>query len=435
MDKLKILHTADWHVCDEFLEDAKACLLFLVNQAFAQQPNLIVISGDIYNHRQIRQETKAARLAFDVVAQLAYIAPVIILQGTPSHDGNAPELLAALTEKHPVYVMSQPETVCLYAKKIGSERQFARWDDTTKRNDREPVALISGVPAFTKQYFRTDGDIETTDMAIAKELASLFAKFGADRTTFNLYQRHEVHNKHLNPHILLGHWSIGGAYVHPAQGLTGLDIEVSRDHIDFAQADLVCMGHIHAQQQIGRTIFYPGSLFSTDFGETEKKGFHLHFLELVDLGGVWDITESRFIETPSPTLIKLKTDLLDGKTDDIANLAIMKSYVGMQPNPNAIIRHEVLVYQDIAHTIHEEIIKAKADETVGPRSFRLDIVRLPRPNVRSAKVLEVDKLRDKLEARAEIIGDPLSPSVLEKADILEAMDHENVLDLVQKGVN
>ena len=86
-DKITIVHSADWHVCDEFLEDAQNCLDFLVDRTREIQPDLIVISGDIYNHRQIRQESAAARLAFLSVRQLAGIAPVIVLIGTPSHDG------------------------------------------------------------------------------------------------------------------------------------------------------------------------------------------------------------------------------------------------------------------------------------------------------------------------------------------------------------
>ena len=59
--KLTILHSGDWHVCDDFFKDAQNCLDFLVNQAREIRPDLIMISGDTYNHRQIRQESAAAR--------------------------------------------------------------------------------------------------------------------------------------------------------------------------------------------------------------------------------------------------------------------------------------------------------------------------------------------------------------------------------------
>jgi hypothetical protein len=62
-------------------------------EGLADPVNLIVISGDIYNHRQIQQETESARLAFNTVRRLSEYAPVIILTGTPSHDGKAPLML------------------------------------------------------------------------------------------------------------------------------------------------------------------------------------------------------------------------------------------------------------------------------------------------------------------------------------------------------
>ena len=441
MNKLKILHSADWHVCDEFIEDARLCLNHLVEQADALRPGLIVISGDIYNHRQIRQESAAARLAFDTLTRLSNIGPVIVLAGTPSHDGRAPSMLNVLKETYPVWVESAPSQIRAYASPLG-EVLISNQEHINQAGFL-PFAIISCVPAFTKQFFRANGesDIESTDVAIAAELGSIFAQMGSLANEINRNIRYKDKSPPL-PHILMGHWTIGGAYVHPAQGLTGLDIEVSQDYVDLAQADIVCMGHIHAYQQIGRTIFYPGSLFATDFGEIEQKGFLLHTLELVDMGHLWDITETRFIASPSPLLIKLESDLLNEESPEGVNdklnkgvLSLTSEGVKIDANKGAVVRYEIKIYQDMAHTIDEHQINKYVAENLELRSFQLDIIRLPRPNVRSARVLEVDSLRDKLTARAEIIGAPLKESVLEKADVLETMETENVLDAVQKGVN
>ena len=194
------------------------------------------------------------------------------------------------------------------------------------------------------------------------------------------------------------------------------------------------MGHIHAQQQIGQNIFYPGSLFATDFGEMEAKGFYVHNLELVDMAHHWEITGSEFIHTPSPLLIKLKNDLLNVQTKDGANIAILSTLQTLNNNPHAIIRHEIKVYQDMAHTINEESIKKMVAEKIGPREYQMNIIRLPRPNVRSARVLEVETLRDKLKTRAEIINEPVTEEILGKADLVENSEPDEIYKFVQKGV-
>lgn len=426
--KLRILHTADWHVCDEFIGDATRCLEFMIKEAESRLPHLIVISGDIYNHRQIRQESAAARLAFFVVRKLANIAPVIILVGTPSHDGKAPEILGEINEDYPVWIEGNPNFLFVYKSPLGEIRIDSHLEP---KNDFAPIMTISCVPAFTKQYFQSKSDIDTSDQEIAKELGAIFANFGMMHKEFNRKLRF---NKlpYPMPHILMGHWTIGGSFVHPAQALTGLDIEVARDHIELANADIVCMGHIHAQQKIGQNIYYPGSLFATDFGEIEVKGFYMHELELVDMGGSWAIVDSQFVKTPSPRLIKLESDLYRAKFPDTANITLLTALKGIEPDPEAIIRHDVKIYQDMAHTIDQEMIKDKVARHIGPRKYDLNIIRMPRPNVRSARVIEVDTLRDKIITRAEIIKEPVTDPILEKADLLETLEKEELLTMVQK---
>lgn len=429
LEDFTIIHTADWHVCDEKLEDARKCLGHLTAKAEKIKPDLIVIAGDIYNHRQVRQESEAARLAFSTIKTLANVSPVAILLGTPSHDGQAPLLTSAINEDYPVWVANLPEAMLLCVEKFGSEVMFSKLSDRPP-DTMEPVAFISAVPAFTKQYFQTASDIQTSDQEIATALGNIFAGFGGQYHDWSRGTKRSV------PHILMGHWAIGGAFVHPAQAqaLTGLEIEVARAHIALAKPSIVCMGHIHAQQKLGSNIFYPGSLFATDFGEMEAKGFYFHALQLAGEGAPWGVVGSEFIHTPSPLLIKIVSDLYAVKQDATANVVLLQALKGLSPNPNAIIRHEIRIYQDMAHTIDETLIRETVAQKLGPREYQMNISRMPRPNVRSARVLHVESLRDKLQARAEIINEPVSEEILLKADALEAYEREQLLESVQKEV-
>ena len=427
VESLTIVHTADWHVCDEFLKDATACLSYLTAQTQKIGPDLIVISGDIYNHRQIRQESLAARLAFETIRNLANIAPVVILVGTPSHDGLAPLLTAQINEDYPVMVSEKPEALILTVEKFGTTAEFYETVEDIP-DTMEAVAFISTVPAFTKQYFQSVSDIETSDKEIAARLGAIFTHLGAEYRAWTKAEARTV------PHVLMGHWTVGGSFVHPGQALTGLDIDIARSHIALANADIVCLGHIHAQQQMGSNIFYSGSLFATDFGEIEAKGFYCHYLELKEPDNHWEIRASEFLHTPSPLLIKVVSDLFAVKTEQTANVVLLQALKSIVPNPTAIIRHEIRVYQDMAHTIDEAMVRKTVAEHIGPREYQMNISRMPRPNVRSARVLHVETLRDKLKTRAEIINEPISESILLKADELEAYDRDELFNHVQKGV-
>jgi exonuclease SbcD len=417
MSEFTLLHTADWHVCDDFYNDAATCLEYLTRIASTMQPDLIVISGDIYESRQIRQESRGARLAIVAIRELADLAPVAIVLGTPSHDGNAPLLLTAINERYPVWIADQPESTTIY-------------------REEKPIAYVSALPAFTKQYFQTSSNIEDADKEVTKALTALFAKFGAD------YQRHVIKARHAEkkqpfiPHILLGHWQTIGAYIHPDQPISGLEIEIPRTHIELAKAAIACLGHLHAAQKVEPNIWYPGSLFPTDFGETEKKGFWVHDLELVDYGHHWEVVNSDFMETPAPHLKKAVRNLIHEYTEDstLVTPAILGTLSEVQPDENMILRMEVTLYQDMTMGIDADQIKDFVIEKLKPRKFDLIVNALPRPNVRSARVLEEEQLREKLKIRADIINEPIDEDILRKADALQDFEREELLETVQKEV-
>jgi DNA repair exonuclease SbcCD nuclease subunit len=354
------------------------------------------------------------------------------LVGTPSHDGNAPLLLREINERCPVVVIDRPESVMLYRGPSGAIFS-PRTNGPTPLRNMEPVAFISGVPAFTKQFFHTTSDIETSDKEIARQLGAIFAGFGAEHHAGTVKRRHDKKLKPL-PHILMGHWQTTGAYIHPDQEMTGLDIEIPKDFLGTANADIVCLGHLHAAQGLEKYIFYPGSLFPTDFGETEKKGFWVHDLELVDMGHHWQVVNSDFMETPAPHLIKATRDLLQTDDPGLIMPAILGTLSNVEPDENGILRMVVKIYQDMTGTIDKKQIDEFVKFNIGPRKFELDINAMPRPNVRSARVLDEDQLREKLKIRAEIINESIDEDVLRKADALQEYERDKLLEMVTMEV-
>ena len=263
---MKILHGADFHIRDKDIEECRKCTGAFVETAESEDLDLIVIAGDIFDSRSVRLDSEAARLAFDVVEQLAMVAPVAILLGTPFHDGHAAMALGHIVGHHNVQVVDQPKQYYLTSPS-GNIYPLERIKTTSTA---PPQAIISMLPTPTKQWFEGNGGIQDTDEEIAGAMGPIFAGFGATASQYKCL------------HILVGHWTVRGAQINESQVMIGRDIEIGKDAIALANADVVCLGHIHKMQEIGDNIFYPGSLYRLNYGEMENKGFYVHEISEVN---------------------------------------------------------------------------------------------------------------------------------------------------------
>ena len=97
---MKILHTADWHIGDYKgptedgvnlrFKDIENCLGYMINVAQGEKPDVVCISGDIFNQEQVGplRYSKEMLLAYRTIAALANTSKlVIVMRGTPNHDG------------------------------------------------------------------------------------------------------------------------------------------------------------------------------------------------------------------------------------------------------------------------------------------------------------------------------------------------------------
>ena len=351
------------------------------------------------DRNDIKFDSLTARLVIETVSQFSQAAPVFVARGTKTHDGDIPELLQEIRTYFPVYVSTNPEQVFFTGD------GFRRIGDLDGHMDGK--ALISSVPTPTKQYLQSMDGIEQTDQMVGEMMTSIFTHFGMTARQFDL------------PHILVGHWQVGGAYVSETQQLIGRDIEISTDQILSAHPDLCCLGHIHHPQQIGKhPIFYSGSSYRKDFGELSEKGFYIHELDGSGLQG------SEFIQAPTRKLVKLDHDFT--KSEGIEDLdAILYSHA-QETLQGAHLRVEFRLWQDQREQVNKEQIESFF-LSAGCESVDIHIVSVPLQNVRAGRVLQVERLRDKIEARAEIVGDSVDESVLEKCDVIEEEARETII--------
>jgi len=408
---MKILHFSDRHGRDRDAETIDKMDDLLIDTAWNEKPGLIINCGDTFDSQDVRMGSRTARQAIELHAALADIAPVVVIRGTESHDGNAPEILKWARGKYEVYVASYPVQVYL------EDGAFVH----RPAGGTVPEAILTLIPQVTKQFFKTNSGIEGADQEIGQAMSGLFAGFGAQAAEYSGV-----------PHILVYHGGISGARLPSGHVRTGMDIEVSTDQMMMTGADLICMGHIHQPQQLGDRCFYSGGIYPVKVDEQEC-GFWIHSVGhgLLDKEA-YPLVQSRYIPTPITKTVRFNKDLTDCLPEEADLL-----YQDGKPLPlgeikSSDVRYEIKVWQDEAAAIDKDglrdVIKA-----MGALSVDIRITRIPRANIRAEAVLKAETLVDKLTKRAELSGETIDPGVLELAGILEGTAAERVLEMVMGG--
>jgi DNA repair exonuclease SbcCD nuclease subunit len=396
MKDLKTLHFADVHCRDKDLDEIKPCLAKIVETAKEEEPDIIINAGDTFDSRDIRLDSLSAKAIFTFFADLADIAPVLVVLGTPSHDGRTVEVLQHVRANYQVWVSGRPEQLYI---------DSSRWVSNMPCSN--PLAIVSMIPTPTKQFFAENSmDIQLMDQAIGNMMGPVFAGFGAKASEY------------ICPHIVVGHWQVGGAYISESQQLIGRDIEISKDQIALANADLVCLGHIHYHQQVAENAFYSGSIYRQDWSELEDKGVYIHKISESGL-------TSEFITTPTRNLKKLEYDLTD--QDMTIERVLNDSF--LENMEYDCVRMTLKVYQDESGKIDREALTARLTEA-GAKEADIRIIRVPRENVRSEAILKLKTLREKVIERARLKGEDVPESILLKADMLESVPSDQIISSV-----
>lgn len=406
---MKTLHTADWHFDDKDHDEVEKCVDFLIETAREERPDVIVVAGDITNSQNLKLDSRSAKTIARQFCELADIAPVAVIIGTPSHDGKSAEILRFVRGKHNIYVSERPEQIYLQG---GHLVDYSDLDTNTL-----PEAIITQIPTPTKQYFQSESGIAGTDNEIAQGMAAIFGAFGATAG-------------HLPgvPHILSGHFQIGGAFISETQQLVGRDIEISTDQIAMANAHVNCLGHIHMMQEMKNNTFYSGSIYRKNFGEMEEKGFFIHEIKCAELDECY-LAESRFIKTPTRDLVKVVHDFV--KKPLLDAVSVLEETLKLPTDiTGAHVKIEIKVYQDEAGRINQAELERYFTEEQGAARAVINMVRIPRVNVRAEAVLKLDTLPDKVEEIGKLRLEEVAPSILKKATMLETMNADEIIQTV-----
>lgn len=314
---MKILHTADTHIGtfpgpteqgkNLRLEDTIQCMQALAESARSEDPDLILISGDLFHRARLWADEMLVEIqaAVDWLNGLSYVAPVCLLYGTPNHDNEEAFKTISLAVNSNVHIFMRPECRVIHTKS-------------------GPVQVCA-LPGFDRGYFRAKNP------GVSREDEN--ATFSSALSQIVMGLRAEC-NKEI-PAVLMAHYTVPGADMESGQVQMFSQAEpmLTTDTLLAADFDLVALGHIHKPQQLSsyRKAFYSGAINRLNFNdEGQKRGFWYHKLSHFDI-------TSDFVEMPTRKFHTIK--LGHEEIESINQHGPLELLDAIQPEfDNAIVR-------------------------------------------------------------------------------------------------
>lgn len=259
---MKVLHTADWHIgtfkgpekdgVNLRSLDTKKCLEAMVEKSREEKPELVLVSGDIFHLGRTWSDRccKEVILAMRIINELAAVADhVIVMRGTPNHDGEGPfEVLSEhFAEKPNVYIVMEPMVI---------------------QTDQADIAVL---PGFDVGVFRS----KFSGMGKEEENEAISQELG------NIVMGMKSQCRPGKVSILMAHYTVPGCNTESGQSqiLTQFEPIVPAESLEAADYDLVALGHIHRPQKLQtvKNAFYSGSINANNFNdEGQERGFWIH---------------------------------------------------------------------------------------------------------------------------------------------------------------
>jgi exonuclease SbcD len=252
---MRILHTADWHLGiklhkKDLSEDHKIFFEWLINLIEEREIEVLLISGDIFDHSNPASE--ARHLYYSFLRQLIHCkCKVIITAG--NHDSaavlNGPKDILAMLNIN--IVASIPSSIDEGIIEL-------------KNKNGEIKCLVCAVPYLRDSDIRTAIESETYKNRVEQ-------KFLGMKTYFETVVNHALQKYGENlPVILMGHLFTSGVTTSDSER------DIQRGGLEMFSANdfpknckYIALGHIHKPQRVGNseTIRYSGSPIPLSFSE------------------------------------------------------------------------------------------------------------------------------------------------------------------------
>ncbi|MDW5471682.1 exonuclease subunit SbcD [Staphylococcus equorum] len=242
---MKVIHTADWHLGrilngKSLLEDQAYILNRFIEAMDNEQPDVIVIAGDLYDTSYPNKDAIQLLESTIDTLNLEMGIPLIMISG--NHDSK--ERLnygSKWFEKSNLYIRTKLED-------INIPISIENVDFYTL-----PFATINET-----QHFLKDNTIETYQQALSKSIE---------------YMSNNINKNNTN--VLIGHLTVQGGVRSESERPLSIGTVESVEGDSFQQFDRVMLGHLHHPFSIDSDfISYSGSILQYSFSEVNQpKGY------------------------------------------------------------------------------------------------------------------------------------------------------------------
>jgi DNA repair protein SbcD/Mre11 len=267
---MRLLHTSDWHIGrslhgTDLLAEQEAVLSGLAAVVTAEQVDVVVIAGDVYD-RAVPSADATAVLS-RVVARLRRAGAAVVL--TPGNHDSA-RRLDAFSE-------------LLAAGGLHVRAETARLDEPVLFSDAHGEVAIYGLPFLEPEVARHELGVPG-----ARSHAGVLAA-AMDRVRADLFLRPGTRS------VVLAHAFVSGGLASESERdicVGGVDLVPASV---FDGVDYVALGHLHRPQTVTPRMRYSGSPMSYSFGEAGQE----KLVWLVDLDAE-GLAEVRAVPLPVP---------------------------------------------------------------------------------------------------------------------------------------
>lgn len=276
---MKIIHTADWHLGKilngkHLLEDQKYILTKFIKQMEQQQPDVIVIAGDLYDTTYPSKDT--IKLLEDTIAKLNLELKIPIIMISGNHDGK--ERLnygAGWFEHNQLYIKTKLEDF-LKPIKLNGVNFYTL-----------PYATVSQM-----QYYFEDDQIKTHQQGIARCILEI---------------SNDINTDEIN--ILISHLTVQGGKTSDSERPLTIGTVESIESTVFNPFNHVMLGHLHHPFSISdKKIKYSGSLLQYSFSEAgQAKGYREVIID----------NNHNIVDTFVPLVPLRQLEIIEGEYQDV----------------------------------------------------------------------------------------------------------------------
>jgi exonuclease SbcD len=253
---MRFLHTADWHIGKALQgrsrnEEHKAVLAEITELARAEQVDLILVAGDLFDGAS--PSADAETIVYEALLAMKDVAPVVVIPG--NHDSE--RRLAAVTPLFDIAGVTVRSSV----------REPGCLEITTAAGEKARIATL---PWLSQRF------IIKADQLMGQDADQLSGHFEERMRRIVARLTSSFEDDSVN--ILLGHLTIGNAQHGGGERTAHTILDYCVPATIFpSTAHYVALGHIHKMQKMPGPcpIYYAGAPLHLDFSDTEDDRYTL----------------------------------------------------------------------------------------------------------------------------------------------------------------